>query len=470
MVSASVYDAVNAIDRTPSYYVSLKAPAGASANAAVASASYTVLSYLYPGQQSTFDADLATTLASIPDGQSKIDGMAVGQSIANAIIAMRKDDGAINFVDYTPGSGPGVWQPTAPSFTPAENPQWATLKPFAMTSPSQFRPAAPPSLTSQQWADDANKTLSLGSVDSTTRTADETQSALFWNDKAGTYTPPGHWNAIAEQVAQQQGDSLAQDARLFAALNFAEGDAAVVAWDAKYTYNAWRPIVVAADAPSAGNSQVQPVANWVSLLTTPPFPEYVSGHSTYSGAAAAVLSSFFGDSFSFSADSMGTPGVTRSYTSFLQAAQDAGESRIYGGIHFEFSNQAGLTAGADLAAYILETFSTSSDTTPPTITITSPNPGSLTTSGNVTISGRVIDNLSGVQRLELQLDTGAFTPLTIDAEGNFALTTAFILDGSADGEHIFRFRATDFSGYTTTPQAFFLTLDTRVRQPCRSAA
>src|SRR5262249_17429362 len=157
--------------------------------------------------------------------------------------------------------------------------QWATLKPFAMTSPSQFRAAAPPSLTSQQWADDVNKTLSLGSVDSTTRTADQTQSALFWNDKAGTYTPPGHWNAIAEQISQQQGDRLARAARLFAELNVAEGDAAIIAWDDKYAYNTWRPIMVAMDATSAGNDQVQPVANWVPLLTTPPFPEYVSGHS-----------------------------------------------------------------------------------------------------------------------------------------------------------------------------------------------
>ena len=166
-------------------------------------------------------------------------------------------------------------------------------------------------MTSQEWADDVNKTLSLGAVNSTTRTADETQIAQFWNDSAGTYTPPGHWNAIAEQVAQQQGDSLAQDARLFAELNIAEGDAAIVAWDAKYTYNTWRPISVAADAGTAGNSQVQPIANWTPLLSTPPFPEYVSGHSTFSGAAATVLTSVFGDSYSFTATSIGLPGVTR---------------------------------------------------------------------------------------------------------------------------------------------------------------
>ncbi len=221
MVSAAVYDAVNAINGTPGYYVSLKAPADASADAAVAAASYTVLSYLYPAQQSNLDAILATDLANIPDGQSKTDGMAVGQSVANAIIAMRVNDGSTGYVDYTPGTAAGDWQPTAPSFMPAENPQWATLKPFAMTSDSQFRPGPPPNMTSQEYADDINQTLSLGAVNSTTRTADETQIAKFWNDGAGTYTPPGHWNAIAEQVAQQQGDSLSQDARLFAELNVA---------------------------------------------------------------------------------------------------------------------------------------------------------------------------------------------------------------------------------------------------------
>jgi hypothetical protein len=245
MVSAAAYDSVNAIDGTPGYYVSLKAPADASADAAVASAAYTVLCYLYPAQVSNFNSLLATDMAGISDGQSKADGMSVGQSVANAIIAMRANDGSTNYVDYTPGTAPGDWQPTAPAYMPAENPQWATLKPFAMTSDSQFRPPPPPALDSQEYADDVNETLNLGSVNSTTRTADETQIAKFWNDGAGTYTPPGHWNAIAEQVAQQQNDSLAQDARLFAELNIAEGDAAIVAWDAKYTYNTWRPIQLA---------------------------------------------------------------------------------------------------------------------------------------------------------------------------------------------------------------------------------
>src|SRR5262249_8764201 len=149
----------------------------------------------------------------------------------------------------------------------------------------------------------------------TTRTADQTQIAKFWNDGAGTYTPPGHWNAIAEQVAQQQGDSLAQDARLFAELNVSLGDAAIACWDAKYTYNAWRPIQLAGAAGTAVTSQIETIANWNPLINTPPFPEYVSGHSTFSGAAATILTAVFGDNYSFTASSMGLSGVTRSYTS-----------------------------------------------------------------------------------------------------------------------------------------------------------
>ncbi len=149
MVSAAVYDAVNAIDGTPGYYVSLKAPAGASADAAVSAAAYTVLAYLYPAQVSSFNSLLATAMATVPDGQSKTDGMSVGQSVANAIIAMRANDGSTNYVDYTPGTAPGDWQPTAPAYAPAENPQWATLVPFAMTSDSQFRPGRRPPWTAR---------------------------------------------------------------------------------------------------------------------------------------------------------------------------------------------------------------------------------------------------------------------------------------------------------------------------------
>jgi hypothetical protein len=461
IMSASVYDALNSIDGTPGYYVKVTAPADASAAAAVATAAYTALSYLYPAQQTFLNSSLTAALGSIADGQSKADGEAVGQSVANAIIAMRKDDGSTDFVDYTPGSASGDWQPTAPAYAPAENPQWATLKPFAMTSDSQFRPPTPAALTSAEYAADVNQTLNLGYVNSTTRTADETQAALFWNDKAGTYTPPGHWNSIADAIAQQSGASLSQDARIFAELNIALADAAIVAWDAKYTYATWRPITLAGGAGTAVNSQIETVAHWVPLLTTPPFPEYVSGHSTFSAAAAAVLTAVFGDNYHFSATSIGLPVVMRTFTSFEQAAQEAGMSRIYGGIHFIFSDTEGLNAGSALGAYVLQTFAVNQDKTPPIVTFTTSLPAGATNT-NLSITGRVTDSLSGVAALSLSVDNHAYLALPFDpATGDFSFPTTFALNGSQDGPHTFSFSAVDAAGNAASLKTFSFVLATR---------
>src|SRR5262249_26351950 len=159
----------SALNGTPGYAVQLTAPAGASANAAVASAASTVLNYLYPAQQATFAALLADSLAQVPDGQSRTDGSALGQSAGNAIIALRANVGWNTFVDYQPGSGPGAWVPTGPMYLDALRPEWATMQPWTMTSPGQFRPAGPPALNTQAWADAVNETKSLGSATSTTR-------------------------------------------------------------------------------------------------------------------------------------------------------------------------------------------------------------------------------------------------------------------------------------------------------------
>src|SRR5262249_11259687 len=160
----------------------------------------------------------------VADGQAKTDGIALGQAAGDALIALRAHDGFDTFVDYSPGNLPGDWQPTPPMYAEALLPQWATLQPFAMISPDQFRPAGPPDLSSQAWADAFNDVKSLGRADSSTRTADQTQIARFWADGAGSYTPPGHWNQIAAQLAQRLGDSVAEDARLFAELNASLAD------------------------------------------------------------------------------------------------------------------------------------------------------------------------------------------------------------------------------------------------------
>jgi hypothetical protein len=348
---------------------------------------------------------------------------------------------------------------------PALTPQWANLTPFAMTSPNQFDPSGPPALSSQAYADAVNKTESLGAANSTTRTADQTQIAKYWSDGAGTYTPSGQWNDIADQIAQQQGNGLAQDARLLAELNVALADAGIAAWNTKYTFNAWRPDTVIQSANSFTNAGIIQDPNWQPLIIDPPFPEYVSGHSTYSAAAADILTSFFGSTYAFgyTDSSLGSlPGVTRSYTSFTQAAQEAGESRIYGGIHFEFSNQDGLATGQQVGDWTLNAFNLSQDTVPPKIVLNQNS--DLVTNQDPTITGIVSDNLSGVAALTAQLDSLSAMNVSFNPDGTFSVPVNLPLDGSADGQHVLTFVSTDATGNVSAPLTFDFTLITGAPQ------
>jgi PAP2 superfamily/Domain of unknown function (DUF4114)/Bacterial Ig-like domain len=370
MVETAVFDAVNNIAKKyQSYAITDAAPVetdaaatAIEAEAAAVEAAYTVLSKLFASQQATFDTARTTSLAAIADGQAKTDGLAFGKLIADKVIAARVDDGSATKVPYTPGTNPGNWQPTAVvtnsdgTTTPAPGvlPQWGNVKTFGILQAdiATNRPAAPPALTSDQYATDFNQVKELGATASTTRTADQTEIAKFWADGGGTFTPPGHWNQIAQDVARDKFNSLVDNARLFAALNIAEADAAICCWDTKYTYSLWRPITAIRKADTDGNDKTTADTAWTSLLTTPNFPSYTSGHSTFSGAGAAVLTKFYGDNYKFSTTSPGLAGVTRSFTSFTQAADEAGMSRIYGGIHFMSDNTAGLVAGKKVGDYI----------------------------------------------------------------------------------------------------------------------
>jgi len=363
MLQVAMYDAVEGIPNARYAFYQVPgldphaAPKNASPEAAASAAADTVLDSLYPAQQATFDAQYQNELAQIADGTRKDNGIAWGQTVAHAILTWRSTDGSSATVSYTPGTGPGQWQPTPPAFLPALSPQWATVTPWAMTSDSQFRPPPPPALTSTAYATAFNEVKSLGSIDSTTRTADQTQIALFWKDAAGTIYSPGHWNEIAEGVARDQNLDLQDNARLFALLNIATADCAIVAWDAKYTYNFWRPVTA---IQFAGDNSINPATvsdpTWTPLIATPNFPSYMSAHSTVSSAAATILTSLFGPNYAFRAGSDGLPGVTRSFSSFEAAAEEAGQSRIYGGIHFQFDNQAGLASGAALGRFVVQNF------------------------------------------------------------------------------------------------------------------
>jgi hypothetical protein len=356
ILHTAIFDAVNGISRRhETYFYSDNVSASASPEAAASAAARKVLVALHPAHQAAFDSAYATALAAIADGPQKNEGVAFGGRVADAILAWRANDGADVVVPYTPGTQPGDWQPTPPGFAAALLPNWPFLTCFAMENGAQFRPPAPPALSTPEWAADYNQTKEIGSRTSATRTAEQTDIARFWANGAGTVTPPGHWNVIAQDVGAQQGLSMEQNARLFALLNIAEADAAVISWDCKYAYNFWRPIAAIRNGDTDGNDATAKDGAWEPLLATPPFPEYTSGHSTFSGAGAVVLAVFFGaDTIPFTTFSEDLPGVSRSFVSFSHAAEESGMSRIYGGIHYMAANRAGLDSGAALGEYVMQ--------------------------------------------------------------------------------------------------------------------
>src|SRR4028118_1586119 len=357
MVHAAIYDSVNSISKKYSpYRVSIDAPAGASEEAATAAAAHRTLVSLYPAQAGKFDAALQSSLAKIPDGKAKQDGIALGQQVADEIISSRNTDGITKVVQYTPKTDLGSWTPTPPALATALAPQWPQVTPFAMTSGSQFRPPGPPALEGAKYAEEVNYVKEIGKSDSLTRTPDQTAIAKFWANGAGTFTPPGHWNQIAEEIATLTGQSLEGSARLFALLNIALADAAISCWDAKYEYNLWRPVTAIRQADTDNNPNTTADPQWLPLLTTPPFPEYMSGHSTFSGAADAVMSSVFGSDFGFVDRGDRSVNSLRTYQNFSEAADESGISRLYGGIHLMSANVDGLSAGRNVGNYVVQNF------------------------------------------------------------------------------------------------------------------
>jgi PAP2 superfamily len=356
ILGVSVFDAVNAISpRYASYDISVNAPPTASADAAAASAAYTALVGLFPSQKPVLDAELATSLSAIPAGRAKAQGIALGTSVATQILADRANDGSATKVTYNPTPGPGVWVPTPPKYAPPIDPQWGLSTPFALTSGGQFQPPPPPAINSPEYAAAYNQVKAIGGVNSTVRTADQTAIAAFWSDQTGhTFDPPGHWNQIAEIVATGKNTNLENSARTFALLNIALADAGIASWNVKYTDNTWRPVTAIRAGDAGLNPLVTGDPTWTPLWPTPPFPSYVSGHSTFSAAAATVLDSIYGTNVTFTDPGDPTLDLTpRHFTGFDQAAQEAGMSRIYGGIHFSFDNTAGLALGTQVGNYVI---------------------------------------------------------------------------------------------------------------------
>lgn len=324
--------------------------------AAVIGAGFFSARSLFPSHQGSFEQLRARQRERLGNPASRQDAFAKGESVAQRILNARANDGSAMHVSYVPRTEPGQWRRTPPTFRQPELPHWATkVKPFVITRPDQFRPQGPPTLKSTKWTGAFNEIKAIGAKDSSTRTAEQTTIARFWSDFSSTETPPGHWNSIARAIAAERKLSLVESARLFATLNMALTDAGIACWDAKYHYNFWRPVTAIVRANEDENPETASRSDWQTLLNTPPHPEYPSGHSTFSGAAVAVLSAAFGtDTISFTVRSDALPGVKRTFTSLRACAEECGESRVYGGIHYRFSCEDGLRLGTRIGEWILE--------------------------------------------------------------------------------------------------------------------
>jgi hypothetical protein len=367
IVSAAVYDTVNAFDRTHTpYAVDALAPSGASVEAAAAGAAYHALVELLPNQAALFHQQLVRSLIEITDNPvAEATGVAFGQFVADQIVALRENDNSNNNAPYVPPPGDYIWRPDPG--TVALSPNWGSVTPFAIPSVKQFAPDGldgRPDTNPELYAQEIEEVRRKGGKENTalttiTRTAEETEIAVFWAyDRKDTFRPYGQLNQITEEVAVREGNTLAENARLFAQLNIALADAAIVAWDAKYRELQPRPDDVIAGGFAANDGIEATVGDpdWQPLLSpTPPFPDYISGHSIFGGAFAGVLTNFFGDNYEFTAVSQELIGTTRTYGSFYEAAYEDAISRVYGGIHVrESSVTDALPTGLNIGNFVAQ--------------------------------------------------------------------------------------------------------------------
>jgi hypothetical protein len=376
MTQVAVHDALNTIQlRYERYALDGMLDPLASPDAAVATAAHDALVGLIPvgplpfagfgsaAQQANavafVNATYAADLATIPDGDAKTRGIAVGHAAAQAILARRASDGATTAVPYTPGTAPGDWQPTpnpvpfdppaAADRLPATLPWWGTVTPFILRSSDQFGADGPPELTDAQYTADYNEVQAIGQKTSALRTADQTQIARFWYEGSGS-----GWSRIASVVAASHGLDMWDTARLLALVDVAMADGFIAGMQDKYSFNFWRPVTAIRAGDLDGNPETFADSTWISLLNSPAIPDYPSTHSILGAAAAEVLRRFFhDDDVPFTATS-GAPfaGITRSYSSFSQAAAENGNSRVYAGIHFRSAVTDGLEEGKRIGRFV----------------------------------------------------------------------------------------------------------------------
>lgn len=338
MLHIAVFDARALASGRPTFYdyASILPEPEASHTAGLV-AGWLILKALHPGQ-------------SFPEPDVSQQAHAIGLHAARNVLEERALDGSSVHVTYIPKLQEGFWRRTG-GRRPPEHPEWPQVMPFCLNAQDQFRPQAPPAIDSLLFKEALKEVRAYGGLYSKKRTTEETESARFWSAFSYSVTPPGHWNEIAIDAARTAGFSAEQASIMLLLLNLSLADAAIAAWDCKFAYEFWRP----EHAIEHFFPCEDPASAWVPLLEAPPHPDYVSGHSTLSGAAATILSAIWKDRpVAFKVRSSVDDTVIRSYTDFMACAREIGRSRILGGIHFSFSDEAGRKLGANVANQVRE--------------------------------------------------------------------------------------------------------------------
>lgn len=349
MMHIAQHDALNAIVPRYEQYAFNGRDRNADPVAACARAAHDIMVNVYPDQAATFDTELASWLAKVPDGKAKTRGIALGAASAAAILANRANDNIDNFGTYTPGTGPGKYQ-FVPPFDFVLQPALPSVPPFALRSSSQFRSGPRPALTSATYTRAFNEVKATGVLTGSNRTQDQTEYAAFWWELSDA-----GWNRMARITAAQQQLGLWRTARLFALNNMALLDGYIAGWDSKQFYDFWRPYTAIRAADTDGNPNTEQDATWESYQLNVPAQEYPSTHSVLGKASSLVLAESFGtDHVSFDFNSFtALPGKeVRHYSSFAFAATENADSRVRAGIHFRFSTEEGLSMGAKIGAWV----------------------------------------------------------------------------------------------------------------------
>src|SRR5947209_11278549 len=352
IVHLAIYDAVNAIRGGHAPYLVSHAPRSAAPEAAAAAAAHTALLSLFPNQQSVIDAKFQDSLSQIGGGAHVREGIRVGKEAANAILAARADDGSDSTPPvFVPQSGPGEYQLTPPNFKQPVFTNWPDVRPFALETGDQFRPPPPPAVTSPRYTTDFDEIKSLGEINSTTRSAEQTDIGRFW----GAAPVQNVWNQIAQTAGVSFANSLDQNARMFALLDTSLADGVIALYDSKYAYHRWRPVTAVRAADDDGNPDTTGDPNWTPLAVTALDPSYAGAHAEISQSAAAILRDFFStDRLDFSLTNPSLPSIARNFQSFSQASDEAAASRIYAGQHFRYDVDAGHVLGDEVGDFVFD--------------------------------------------------------------------------------------------------------------------